>query len=87
MTTPDAIMLTLRDHGPMAKTALFRAVSLRIDSGKVVHGEYGDYPEDGFDTLEFLDNLGLITKEYAKYSLTEKGRQFCKQELEEKEKA
>ena len=83
MTTPDAIMLTLRDHGlAMAKTTLFKVVAKKIDPAKVVHGDYGDYPEDGYDKLEFLDNLGLIEQREGRYSLTLKGRNFCTKVLD-----
>jgi len=84
MSTADAIMLALREHGPMAKTALFRAAAAKVDESKQVHGQYGDYPEDGYDTLEFLDNLGFIQCLAGKYSLTDRGKKFCEEVLEKK---
>jgi len=62
MITADAILLTLRAHGPVrGRTKLLRRVAeLPIDA-PIVHGEYGPYPENGFDALELLDNLMYIS--------------------------
>jgi len=86
MSTADAIMLSLYHYTlPMAKTTLFRAAVTKIDAAKLVHGLYGDYPENGFDKLEFLDNLGFIEQQDGRYSLTAKGKRFCEEKLLKKE--
>jgi len=87
MNTADAIMLALREHGPMAKTALFRAAAAKVDTPKQVHGQYGDYPEDGYDALAFLDDSEFIQCLAGKYSLTDKGKKFCEKVLEKKGEA
>jgi len=86
MTTVDAIMLSLYERkNPLNKTALFRAAAGKIDLAKRVDGPYGDYPEDGYDALEFLDNLDFIRLWEKQYSLTVKGDKFCKEVLLKKD--
>jgi len=84
MNTADAIMFALRNREPLTKTVLFNAASARVDRSKIVAGRYGEYPEDVYDALEFLDDLKFIQRLARRYSLTDKGKKFCEEDLEKK---
>jgi len=86
MTTADVIMLTLwtREKVCGRTKLLRRATELPIDS-PIVQGEYGPYPENGFDVLEMLDNMGYIIQQQNgstwEFEITETGKYFVYDEL------
>jgi len=84
MNTADAIMLALRNREPLTKTVLFNAASARVDRSKIVAGRYGEYPEDVYDALAFLEDSAFIQCLAGKYSLTDEGKKFCEEVLEKK---
>ena len=88
MTTADAIMLTLYTHGKVrGRTKLLRHVTeLPIDA-PIVQGEFGLYPENGFDVLEMLDNFDFIIATELdrgwEYEIADLGKMFVDDKLKD----